>query len=101
MLIPTDIYKSIPSGSTSKAVNKSVIKYLYETYGDRKDISILDIPCGGGAFIKTVKQIFPSWKVVGADLFLNETDSQGYKLADSSSKCNSQCWFGVTHLHPE
>jgi len=27
--------------------------------------------------------------------------SKSVSEADSSSKCNSQWWFGVTHLHPE
>jgi hypothetical protein len=24
-----------------------------------------------------------------------------YNKADSSLKCNSQWWFGITHFHPE
>jgi len=49
MLIPTDIYKSIPSGSTSKAVNKSAIKYprtidlaIHMATAGQKNISIFD-----------------------------------------------------------
>ena len=37
----------------------------------------------------------------GSDVQNIRPDVSEYIKADSSLKCNSQWWFGVTHLHPE
>jgi 2-polyprenyl-3-methyl-5-hydroxy-6-metoxy-1,4-benzoquinol methylase len=66
--MPSDLELSqIPRGNTCRGVNRAVIEYLIEMGGNYDGKSFLDIPCGDGALMKTLRYFFPKADVKGCD----------------------------------
>ena len=61
----------VPRGSTQKNVNEVVYAAIQNKLQteNRKDFSLLDVPCGHGVFADFIKSQYPQSKVVGIDLF--------------------------------
>ncbi len=64
----TEKLNAIPRGNTCKGVNRLVTEYLLAEFDQAQPISLLDVPCGNGEFLKTVREFFPSAATTGADL---------------------------------
>lgn len=56
----------IPRGNTQVGVNAAVIQELRSR--NFNPLSLLDVPCGDGEFLKTVGKFFPESQVLGIDL---------------------------------
>lgn len=62
-------FDNIPRGLTSRGVHRTIIKYLLESE-DRLDggKALLDIPCGEGTFMASLRLFFPNALLRGCDL---------------------------------
>lgn len=59
---------NIPRGLTSRGVYKAIIEYLLEKRNSFDDMSMLDVPCGDGSFIVSLRRFFPKALFRGCDL---------------------------------
>lgn len=96
---------NIPRGNTCPGVNHEIIEILLALEYDFQIKSLLDVPCGEGVFLQTVKDFFPACEIVGADIkkpsgnfshrFL-QIDAQNEKLFELNEKFNViTCISGV------
>ena len=77
---------SITRGNTSRGVHKAIIEYLLETRQDLTGSTMLDIPCGQGELISTLRSFFPGADVRGCDLRKPDVlDPNKFALADAST----------------
>lgn len=60
--------ETIPRGLTSRGVYKAIIEYLLEWEDDFDGKAMLDVPCGDGSFISTLRRFFPKALFRGCDL---------------------------------
>ncbi len=59
---------TIPRGNTSRGVHQAIIEYLLQS-GDTYDgKTMLDIPCGEGSFLSSLRLFFPNALLRGGDL---------------------------------
>ena len=58
----------IPRGRTCRGVHKLIVQYLLELGDDFGSKRVLDIPCGGGELLATLRRFFPKAALKGADL---------------------------------
>lgn len=58
----------IPRGNTSAGVNRTIIEYLLSTLEPGATGNLLDIPCGNGEFLDSVKRFYPEMETYGADI---------------------------------
>ena len=59
---------SIPKGCTCQGVHRAIIEYLLEARQDLAGRTMLDIPCGQGELISSLRSFFPGADVRGCDL---------------------------------
>ena len=59
---------AIPRGNTCPGVNREIIETLLSLETDLAGAAILDVPCGEGEFLQTVKDFFPHCETYGADI---------------------------------
>lgn len=59
---------SIPTGLTCKGVHRAVIEHLIDEGQDMTHKNMLDIPCGNGDLISSLRLFFPKADVRGCDL---------------------------------
>ena len=59
---------NIPRGNTSRGVHKTIIEYLLQSGDSFDEKSLLDIPCGEGSFLSTLRLFFPRAILRGCDL---------------------------------
>lgn len=64
--------KNISRGQTARGVHRSVVEFLRECGKAKVGAAILDIPCGHGTLIATLREFFPGAFVKGADLKVPE-----------------------------
>lgn len=65
---PNPKLENIPRGMTSRGVHRSILEYLLQA-GDRFDgKALLDIPCGEGSFMSSLRLFFPMALLRGCDL---------------------------------
>jgi hypothetical protein len=57
----------IPRGNTVPGVNRMIVEYLLN-FDNGPDGSVLDVPCGDGAFLDALKGFFPAAETFGADI---------------------------------
>lgn len=62
-------WNQIDRGSTQKGVNRAILKFLLSYFQTKKLEFLLDVPCGKGEFLNTIKKIFPDSEIEGYDLF--------------------------------
>jgi hypothetical protein len=60
--------ESIPRGNTCPGVNRMIIEHLLSEFERDSAYNLLDIPCGEGEFLDTVKRFFPNTETHGADI---------------------------------
>ncbi len=65
----------IPRGNTCPGVNREIIEILLKR--EFAPSTLLDVPCGAGDFLRTVKDFFPVCKTFGADIRPPEKDFPG------------------------
>lgn len=58
----------IPKGNTCDGVNRAVIEHLLAAPQDLTRARVLDLPCGTGGFLETLRRFFPEAVVRGADV---------------------------------
>ena len=86
----------IPRGNTCPGVNREIIETLLSLKTDFAGAAILDVPCGGGEFLDTVKDFFPASCTVGADIAQPKNDfSHEFRQIDVSRK---KLFDGVTRF---
>jgi SAM-dependent methyltransferase len=67
----------IPKGNTCRGVHRAIIEYLLES-GDVADgKTMLDIPCGAGFLISSLRLFFPKAVLRGCDMRMPKTLSPG------------------------
>ncbi len=59
---------NIPRGRTSRGVHKAIIAYLHEFGETFAGQAMLDIPCGTGSFLSSLRRFFPKTLLRGCDL---------------------------------
>jgi 2-polyprenyl-3-methyl-5-hydroxy-6-metoxy-1,4-benzoquinol methylase len=69
--VNTNDSQTIPHGNTQRGVNHAVLSFLQTRFNADDAFSLLDIPCGRGEFVLTVKRLFPSSRITCADLHAN------------------------------
>ncbi len=75
----------IPRGNTARGVLRAIIGYLVNTGLTWHGKNILDIPCGQGDLIATLRQFFPGARVLGCDVQAPQTISPtDFALVDAS-----------------
>lgn len=65
----------IPRGNTCEGVNRAVIEYLLAAPQDLTRARFLDLPCGTGGFLQTLRRFFPEAVVRGADVMAPPTEN--------------------------
>lgn len=63
-----DALDAIPTGQTCPGVNRAVVELLLEEGRHAAGRHVLDIPCGNGELVRTVRSFFPEASVRGCDL---------------------------------
>lgn len=58
----------IPKGHTCQGVHRAIVEHLLSEGNDLDGSHILDIPCGQGELIRTLRRYFPGARVKGCDL---------------------------------
>lgn len=58
----------IPRGNTCAGVNRAIIEYLLRLPREARPARFLDVPCGSGVFLATLRQFFPDAVVRGGDV---------------------------------
>jgi len=79
----------IPRGMTARGVHRAILEYLIEQgpIWDKKNI--LDLPCGQGELVGTLRNFFPDARVFGADMQLpNNLSKTNFAQVDASSVFN-------------
>lgn len=61
-------FDHIPRGRTSRGVHKAIIEYLHELGDTFEGQAMLDIPCGAGSFLSSLRRFFPKALLRGCDL---------------------------------
>ena len=59
--------KSTTNFNLIKQFEVSILKYLFEKYLKKKNLNILELGCGNGVNLKSLKSIFPRFKFYGID----------------------------------
>ncbi|MGD9851635.1 MAG: methyltransferase domain-containing protein [Nitrospirales bacterium] len=59
---------TIPRGQTSRGVHKTIIEYLLRIEDSFDGRAMLDVPCGDGSFISSLRRFFPKTVLRGCDL---------------------------------
>jgi ubiquinone/menaquinone biosynthesis C-methylase UbiE len=59
--------KSTTNFNLIKEFEISILKYLFEKYLKKKNLNILELGCGNGVNLKSLKSIFPRFKFYGID----------------------------------
>lgn len=59
---------SIPTGNTCAGVNRAVIALLLGSGRDFTHAAILDLPCGDGTLVRTLRRFFPTAQIEGGDV---------------------------------
>lgn len=59
---------TIPRGLTSRGVHKTIIEYLLRLGDSFDGKAMLDVPCGDGSFISSLRRFFPKALFRGCDL---------------------------------
>ncbi|MDP2818892.1 MAG: class I SAM-dependent methyltransferase [Polaromonas sp.] len=68
---------SIPRGMTCRGVHRAVIEYLLKSGHDLSSSAMLDIPCGQGELISSLRRFFPGADLRGCDLKKPESLASG------------------------
>jgi 2-polyprenyl-3-methyl-5-hydroxy-6-metoxy-1,4-benzoquinol methylase len=59
---------SIPTGLTCEGVHRAIVEYLLTENQNMTGVNMLDIPCGNGELISSLRRFFPAANVRGCDL---------------------------------
>lgn len=73
-------FDQIPRGNTAPGVHRSVIEYLAASGLDLSGQTVLDVPCGNGEFLDTLKVFFPNAAAFGVDIDAPENASDHHIL---------------------
>lgn len=64
-----EMLSSIPRGNTCRGVHQEIIKFFVDqNLQENKKKSVLDIPCGNGDLMQSLKKFFPSISIKGCDI---------------------------------
>jgi 2-polyprenyl-3-methyl-5-hydroxy-6-metoxy-1,4-benzoquinol methylase len=75
----------IPRGNTCRGVNRAIVEYLLASVGCKEEKAFLDIPCGDGALVSTLRRFFPKAIVKGSDVRKPKTELAGdFEQVDAS-----------------
>ena len=75
----------IPRGNTARGVNRAIIEFLLESGKTRDGQAMLDIPCGSGSLVATLRDFFPKSLVRGCDVQMPESlSADNFALVDAS-----------------
>ncbi|HZM05972.1 MAG TPA: methyltransferase domain-containing protein [Candidatus Saccharimonadales bacterium] len=77
---------AIPRGRTCRGVNKVIIQYLLGLKSDFNGQWLLDIPCGDGTLLETIRHFFPKACLRGADIAPPGQSPHGNYAAVDASK---------------
>ena len=83
---PLPSLDSIPRGATARGVNRAVVEYLLQNQSADNQFSVLDIPCGQGEFMATVRAFFPQVVARGCDLTLPSLPNTEHYVALDASR---------------
>lgn len=76
---------SIPRGATARGVNRAVLAYLLKKESEGGTFAVLDIPCGQGEFLSTLKSFFPKATACGSDMAVPAgSGTVGFAAVDAS-----------------
>jgi cyclopropane fatty-acyl-phospholipid synthase-like methyltransferase len=59
---------TIPRGNTSHGVHQAIIEYLLQSGNSWEGKAMLDMPCGEGSFLSSLRLFFPKARLYGSDL---------------------------------
>ncbi len=75
----------IPRGNTARGVNRAIIEFLQETGKTWDGQAMLDIPCGRGSLVSTLRDFFPKSLVRGCDVEMpGSLSAEDFALVDAS-----------------
>lgn len=75
----------IPRGNTCRGVNRAIVEYLLQSRNKGDEKTMLDIPCGDGALISSLRLFFPKAVVRGCDVRMPKIVSpDDFSLVDAS-----------------
>lgn len=75
----------VPRGATARGVNRAVIEHLIGREQKDSACSLLDIPCGQGQFVSTLREFFPKVDARGCDVAVPEgADRDRFEAVDAS-----------------
>jgi 2-polyprenyl-3-methyl-5-hydroxy-6-metoxy-1,4-benzoquinol methylase len=75
----------IPRGNTARGVNRAIIEYLQDSGKPRDGQAMLDIPCGRGSLVSTLRDFFPKALVKGCDVGMPASlSADDFALVDAS-----------------
>lgn len=75
----------IPRGNTARGVNRAIIEFLQASRKTWDGQAMLDIPCGRGSLVATLRDFFPKSRVRGCDVEMPEALlADEFALVDAS-----------------
>lgn len=80
----TPALAEVPRGNTCAGVNREIIGYLVRRFGADSLASCLDLPCGEGDFISSLKRYMPRWRIAGADIAQPRGTDHEFRTFDAS-----------------
>ena len=75
----------IPRGDTCPGVNRAIIELLISLERDFAGESFLDVPCGRGEFLDTIRRVFPDARTIGADKVRHQSFAHEFFQFDAES----------------
>ena len=76
---------NIPRGNTIPGVSRLVVKRLFAFLREKHNARVLDIPCGKGEFLDSLKRMKPDAVTIGADIKIpNDSFSHKFHQIDAS-----------------
>ncbi len=93
----------IPRGNTSRGVHQAIIEYLLQSKDGFKGKAMLDIPCGDGTLLSSLRRYFPQAILRGSDLQKpHSLEPQDFRVIDANqpftifSNTSFDCIFSVS-----
>ena len=86
--------QGIERGNTQKGVNFAIIRFISKLINERTQIqSLLDIPCGQGEFLRHIRNLWPSIRLAGLDLFATPLE----EIKDIFHRADARESLGLFH----